>query len=57
MYEFWCDYKDIAEDVEARTDTSNFELGRQLRYVNKIALSSNDNKRMQSIDSTEIYLY
>ena len=50
-------FKDIAEDVETRTDTSNFELGRKLRYVNEIALSSNDNKRMQSIDSTEIYLY
>ena len=37
MYEFWYDYvktddiyKDIAEDVETRFDTSNFELDRPL---------------------------
>ena len=26
-----CSYKDIAEDVETRFDTSNFQLGRPLR--------------------------
>ena len=60
-------YKDIAEDVETRFDTSKYELDRPLtkgknkniftEEINKIALSSSDDKRMQSIDSIETYAY
>ena len=37
MYELWYDiYKEIAEDVEARFNTSNYELVRPLNRKRKI---------------------
>ena len=52
---------DIAEKVETKVDTSNFKRHKTERHnvfteeINKIALSSNDDKRIQSNDSIEAY--
>ena len=46
-------YEDIANDVENRFDTSNYEINRPL----PIALSNDDDKRIVSSDKITSYLY
>ena len=48
-------YKDIAKDFEKRCAISNFDIDRPLPKGKKIG--SNDEEKMRSIDSIEIYAY
>ena len=56
-------YKDIANNVDKRFDTSNYEVDRPLRHdvytenINTIALSSNDDKRLIGPDKITSYPY
>ena len=53
------DYKEFINNNKLILTQQNFKSGRHIftEQSNKVALVSNDDKRMQSIDSIETYAY